>query len=436
MNTRHARTLLRLGGFGLLTGLFQLQGGCIYESSPQPPVAVDQPVATYDPPPAPVITEYQQDLTPYGSWVTVADYGQCWCPASQPDGWQPYTVGHWEYSDVGWTWVAEGDEAQWGSICYHYGRWYRDNNAGWVWIPGDTWAPAWVAWREGNGYCGWAPLPPQAGFGPDVSVAAVDQYVPPQQYVYCSEQYVNAPRVDQHFVRNDTTIINQTTNITNITVVNNVVVNRGVTVDNVERATGRPVERVAFANASTPQEARSLAAAGKPVAFRPPAVQQAAGRTEKQSAQHEQHPQAAPSAPPPPQRPEYQAPPRPETPAAPQPPPQTEPPRENPKPIQQQPNESTGEHEPQYTPAAPQKPLPPPAKPPPPSQPPPQTPKTASPPPPPAKKPPAAPAKPPAKPPAQKGDDKPAPPPQGANQPQHQSDGNWCGRRRGQAAAL
>jgi hypothetical protein len=411
MNARHAqighaRILLRLGGFGLLTGLLQLQGGCVYEPSPQPP-ASDQAAATYEPPPAPVITEYQQDLTPYGSWVMVADYGQCWCPASQPDGWQPYTVGHWEYSDVGWTWVAEGDEAQWGSICYHYGRWYRDNNAGWVWIPGDTWAPAWVAWREGNGYCGWAPLPPQAGFGPDVSVAVVDQYVPPQQYVYCSEQYVNASRVDQHFVRNDTTIINQTTNITNITVVNNVVVNRGITVDNVERATGRPVEKVAIANASTPQEARTLAAAGKPVAFRPPAVQQAAGRTENQPARQEQHLQAATSAPPPPQRPEYHAPPRPETPPAPQPPP-----RENPKPIQQQPNESTGEHEPQHAPAAPQKPQPPPPKPQPAQQPPPQTPKTAS--PPPAKKPPAAPAKPP----AQKGDDKPAPP-QDANQPQH-----------------
>jgi hypothetical protein len=415
MNARHARILLQLAGLGVLAGLFQLQGGCMYESIPQPPAASDQAAATYDPPPAPVITEYQQDLTPYGSWVTVADYGQCWCPASQPDGWQPYTVGHWEYSDVGWTWVAEGDEAQWGSICYHYGRWYHDNNAGWVWIPGDTWAPAWVAWREGNGYCGWAPLPPQAGFGSDVSVAAVDQYVPPQQYVYCSEQYVNAPRVDQHFVRNDTTIINQTTNITNITVVNNVVVNRGITVDNVERATGHPVEKVAIANASTPQEARTLAAAGKPVAFRPPAVQQAAGRTEKQPARQEQHPSAAPSAPPP-QQPQYQAPPRPETPAAPQPPPQVQPPHENPKPTQQPPNESTGGHETQHAPTTPPKPQPPPAKPAPAQQAPPQTPKTAS--PPPAKKPPAAPAKPPAKPPAQKGDDKTAPP-QGADQPQH-----------------
>lgn len=276
MNARYAQFLLRLGGLGILAGLLQLQGGCTYESSPQPPSGGDQAAASYDPPPAPVVTEYQQDLDPYGSWVTVAGYGQCWRPADRPDGWEPYTVGHWEYCDAGWTWVAESDEAQWGDICYHYGRWYRDPSQGWVWIPGTTWAPAWVAWREGNGYCGWAPLPPQAGFGPDVSVAAVDQYVPAQQFVYCSEQYVNSPRVDEHFVRNDTTIINQTTNITNITVVNDVVVNRGIAVNNVQRATGRPVEKVELARASSAEQARALAASGKPVVFAPLAVQQAA----------------------------------------------------------------------------------------------------------------------------------------------------------------
>ena len=34
-------------------------------------------------------------------------------------------------------------------------------------MPGYTWAPAWVSWRYGDGYCGWAPLPPDSFVGVD-----------------------------------------------------------------------------------------------------------------------------------------------------------------------------------------------------------------------------------------------------------------------------
>jgi hypothetical protein len=273
------------GGLGLLT-----IGGCtVYVDQPQQvaptyqPVPVQQqpvaPVADqdvpYQPPPQDVVTVYQSDLDSYGVWVNVQGYGQCWQPNGRPYGWQPYTVGHWIYTDCGWTWVSDGDEAAWGDVPYHYGRWYSSPDQGWVWIPGTIWGPAWVAWREGGGYCGWAPLPPQCGFGTDYSADQVDAYVPAQSYVYCDEQYVSGGRVDQHIVRNNVTIINNTTNITNITYVNNTVVNRGISVDNVQRASGRPVEKVTLARATTPEEARSLAAAGKPVIYSPQVVQQA-----------------------------------------------------------------------------------------------------------------------------------------------------------------
>jgi hypothetical protein len=279
------------GSMFVMLGLSLLwEGGCTvnvqqtpratYEPAPPPPQPAPQPqsavvVEEYQPPPAPVVTVYETDLSPYGSWVDVQGYGRCWSPSGRPSDWQPYTVGHWVYSDYGWTWVPEDDEAQWGVVTYHYGRWYLDPSQGWVWIPGTTWAPAWVAWREGGGYCGWAPLPPQAGFGTQVSVAVVDQYLPPERYVYCNEQYVNDNRVDQHIVHNNVTIINQTVNITNITVENDHVVNRGISVTNVQNATGRPVEKVALAPATTPEQARTLAAAGQPVVYAPPAVQKA-----------------------------------------------------------------------------------------------------------------------------------------------------------------
>ena len=31
-------------------------------------------------------------------------------------------------------------------------------------MPGYDWAPAWVCWRQAEGHCGWAPLPPAAVF--------------------------------------------------------------------------------------------------------------------------------------------------------------------------------------------------------------------------------------------------------------------------------
>jgi hypothetical protein len=118
-------------------------------------------------------------------------------------------------------------------------------------------------------------LPPQAGFGVEFSASDADRYVPANQYVYCDERYVTGGRVDQHIVRNNVTIINQTTSITNITYVNNHIVNQGISADNVARATGRPVTRVALATASTPDEAHTLAAAGKPVIYAPAVVRQA-----------------------------------------------------------------------------------------------------------------------------------------------------------------
>src|SRR6185503_13798922 len=99
------------------------------------------------------------ELDRYGTWVENSTYGEVWCPLDVSAGWRPYTVGRWAYTDYGWMWVAEDP---WGYVPYHYGRWTCDSYYGWVWIPGDVCAPAWVSWRYGDGWIGWAPLPPDA----------------------------------------------------------------------------------------------------------------------------------------------------------------------------------------------------------------------------------------------------------------------------------
>jgi len=89
-------------------------------------------------------SDFYQPLEPYGAWVNVGSYGRCWHPREVPSDWQPYTDGHWEWTDAGWYWVSD---EPWGWACFHYGSWEDDPQYGWVWIPGTEWAPAWVTWR-------------------------------------------------------------------------------------------------------------------------------------------------------------------------------------------------------------------------------------------------------------------------------------------------
>jgi hypothetical protein len=105
--------------------------------------------------------QFRTALEPYGTWHHNRRFGDVWVPADVSSEWRPYTAGHWVYTDdYGWYWVADDEEADWGWITYHYGRWVRDAGEGWVWIPNDVWGPAWVDWRYGDQYVGWAPAPP------------------------------------------------------------------------------------------------------------------------------------------------------------------------------------------------------------------------------------------------------------------------------------
>ena len=284
-----SKTLLAVSTAGLSCCIL---GGCIYVTpvpqqqeyvsrDPAPISVVDntppapvQPVVAYQPPPTEVVVLYQDDLSPYGRWIMHPHYGRVWLPTNPGNGWQPYTVGHWVYtSDGNCVWVSDGSEAQWGPTVYHYGQWALTPDWGWVWVPGTVWAPAWVAWRDGDGYCGWAPLPPECADRDVITFRQVDDYCPPERYVYVSEADVTVVNVNQHLVRNNVTVINNTRNITNITVVNNRVQNTGVPIGNVEERSGRAVDRVQLANASTPAQARDLAKSGQPVRYSTPQIQ-------------------------------------------------------------------------------------------------------------------------------------------------------------------
>jgi len=112
-------------------------------------------------------------LSGTGDWFDTDRYGFVWRPfaAIKDQDWRPYVDGHWIFTDYGWSWFSN---ESFGWATYHYGRWAKIGGAGWVWVPGSEWAPAWVSWRwhRPREYIGWAPLPPEAKdqkvFGPKV----------------------------------------------------------------------------------------------------------------------------------------------------------------------------------------------------------------------------------------------------------------------------
>lgn len=156
---------------------------------------------------------FYDELDPYGRWVDYPDYGYVWIPDAGPD-FQPYsTNGHWVWSDdYEWMWVSDYN---WGWAPFHYGRWMQDPRFGWLWVPGYEWSPAWVAWRDGGDYYGWAPLRPGINISINFSLGG---YNPPIDYwCFAPRRYITSPRIYDYCMprRNNVTIINHTTIINN-----------------------------------------------------------------------------------------------------------------------------------------------------------------------------------------------------------------------------
>lgn len=116
--------------------------------------------ATAPPPPVARDIDFKAELARKGEWIVVAPYGRVWHPNTDLVGadFVPYlTGGGWVYGDAGWTFESKW---AWGKFIFHYGRWFIADDLGWLWLPDQTWGPAWVQWRAGDGHVGWSPLPP------------------------------------------------------------------------------------------------------------------------------------------------------------------------------------------------------------------------------------------------------------------------------------
>ena len=162
---------------------------------------------------------FYDTLSPYGDWVQVGDYGDCWRPTGVDEDWSPYTDGYWSYTDAGWTWVSYED---WGGVTYHYGRWVNAEDVGWCWVPDYEWGPAWVSWRHNDNDVGWAPLPPTARWRASVGISTWcdDAYdIGPSYYNFCPVVDFGAPLIRSvcYPRSRNVVFISQTINVTNIT---------------------------------------------------------------------------------------------------------------------------------------------------------------------------------------------------------------------------
>src|SRR6266513_2282076 len=190
---------------------------------------------------------FYEKLDPYGEWRETKDYGYVFQPreAESSRDWRPYTEGHWVYSDAGWTWIT--DES-FGWATYHYGRWVKLRRVGWVWVPGEEWAPAWVSWRSSKDYVGWAPLPPEARFDRKSGIHNwADSYydIGPDQYSFVPSNEFGAEHVRRAVVpaERNINIVIETTNVTRITFSNTTIVNEGPSYDELRSRSQRPIER-------------------------------------------------------------------------------------------------------------------------------------------------------------------------------------------------
>lgn len=149
---------------------------------------------------------FYNELSPYGRWSNSPQYGSVWTPYADR-GFQPYsTNGFWEVTEYGNTWVSDYD---WGWAPFHYGRWSYDDYNGWFWIPGYEWGPAWVNWRSGGDYYGWAPLGPGMNVNISINIPSFWWVFVPQRYIATRNWYnYSAPRNRVTHIYNQTTIIN------------------------------------------------------------------------------------------------------------------------------------------------------------------------------------------------------------------------------------
>jgi len=193
---------------------------------------------------------FYDELSPYGEWVDYSSYGYVWIPDAGSD-FTPYSSnGRWVSTDYGWAWASDYN---WGWATFHYGRWDFNDSFGWFWVPDNEWGPAWVNWREADGYYGWEPMQP----GISLSIGFGRQYSSnSDHWMFVRDRDIEQSNLHDYYVSgNDRNRIARNSNVIRNTFTDN---NRHTTYvtgpsrNDFQRSTGRTVVPVVIRENSTP----------------------------------------------------------------------------------------------------------------------------------------------------------------------------------------
>ncbi len=200
---------------------------------------------------------FYSSLAPYGSWIQISGGVTVWRPGHITGEWQPYRDGYWIWTNDGWYWESY---EPFGYITYHYGRWYYDDYYGWIWVPDNQWAPAWVEWRYDNDYIGWAPLPPYASFSIGIGINfTINYYSPYSHWHFVRYRHFCDPYAYKYYVpsRDVYRFYNRTRYRTNYGYSSGRVINRGVDIDFVRKRSGRNIRERMIERVNDPRLVRN-----------------------------------------------------------------------------------------------------------------------------------------------------------------------------------
>ena len=203
------------------------------------------------------IAYFYDYLSPYGVWTSSSPYGYVWIPHGTGYGWRPYSHGRWIWSDYGWTWVSE---YKWGWAPFHYGRWGWDEYLGWYWKPGTVWGPAWVSWRRGNNYIGWAPIPPDVRFVAGMGITSLPRSLHHSHWLFVEGRYFYNTRLYRYVLpyERNLTIINYTVINTHIVMRDRRIYNRGYDIDYVQGLSRHKIRKHELADSTRVGQSRVL----------------------------------------------------------------------------------------------------------------------------------------------------------------------------------
>ena len=268
----------RLHVFALLSVLVAIGLG----TAPLTPPARAQATGPQTAPETVSIAYFYERLAPFGEWVQHARLGWVWYPTKVAAGWRPYTHGRWILTEeYGWYWQSEED---WGWAVFHYGRWSYDAQYGWVWVPGTVWGPGWVAWRTGDAYVGWAPLPPGVDYtdAGDLAWGDIDLMDDPyaNYWVFVTGRLFLGRSLYRYALplSRNRALLRATRNATRFERRNGRVFNRGLAPADVARRFGRAVPQARVRQVTAPQALRQAAPANTVNVFRPRVTRNAALR--------------------------------------------------------------------------------------------------------------------------------------------------------------